>query len=132
MHKKYIYIPIIILLISSSVLAARSIININNSKKYIHNSKAAEQSNSTQSKPQTNSSSISHTVNHNSTSNNSNLSNKVSILMYHSISDVPVGLKELSVSKKSFEQQIKYLINNDYTPLFFDELDKFELLEVEL
>jgi peptidoglycan/xylan/chitin deacetylase (PgdA/CDA1 family) len=46
----------------------------------------------------------------------------VPILMYHSINDVPLGLEQLSIRNRDFEKQIKYLSDNGYTPLFFDEL----------
>jgi peptidoglycan/xylan/chitin deacetylase (PgdA/CDA1 family) len=46
----------------------------------------------------------------------------IPIIMYHSISDTPVGAAELSVTTKSFEQQMKYLSDNGYTPIYFDEI----------
>lgn len=45
------------------------------------------------------------------------------ILTYHSISDVPIGLDYLSVRSCDFESQIKYLMENGYTPLYVDQLD---------
>lgn len=47
----------------------------------------------------------------------------VPILLYHSVSDTPIGFKELSVSVKDFDAQMKYLADNGYTPIGFDQLD---------
>ena len=44
------------------------------------------------------------------------------ILLYHSVNDTPVGLPELTVSSESFEQQMKYLSDNGYTPIYFNEI----------
>ncbi len=46
----------------------------------------------------------------------------VPILMYHSVGDTPVGVELLSVKTTDFETQIKYLSDNGYTALSFDEL----------
>jgi len=46
----------------------------------------------------------------------------VPILMYHSVNDTPVGAEQLSVKTGDFEAQIKYLSDNGYTSLSFDEL----------
>jgi peptidoglycan/xylan/chitin deacetylase (PgdA/CDA1 family) len=48
----------------------------------------------------------------------------VPILMYHSISDNAVGIADLSVTAKSFEKQMRYLSDNGYTPIYFDQLDQ--------
>ena len=45
---------------------------------------------------------------------------KIPILLYHSISDVN---SEMSLSVDVFENQIKYLKNNGYTSINFDEID---------
>ena len=46
----------------------------------------------------------------------------VPILMYHSINDVPVDQEQLSVRPGDFEDQIKYIKDNGYTTITFDEL----------
>jgi peptidoglycan/xylan/chitin deacetylase (PgdA/CDA1 family) len=50
---------------------------------------------------------------------------RVPILYYHSISDKPVGIRELSVTVKNFDAQMRYLSENGYTPIMFDDLDDF-------
>lgn len=52
---------------------------------------------------------------------------RVPILIYHSISDIPIGLKQLSVSAKDFEKQIRYIKEQGYTPIFFSELKDFKI-----
>ena len=47
----------------------------------------------------------------------------IPVLMYHSISDKPIGLTELSVTTQDFDKQMKYLSDNGYTPIFLDGLD---------
>lgn len=51
---------------------------------------------------------------------------RVPILIYHSISDIPIGLRQLSVSEKDFEKQIRYIKEQGYTPIFFSELKDFK------
>lgn len=46
----------------------------------------------------------------------------VPVLLYHSISDDPIGWTELSVRKRDFERQMKYLSDNGYTTLRFNDL----------
>lgn len=46
----------------------------------------------------------------------------VPILMYHSINDQPIGVADLSVRVKDFEAQMKYLADNGYTVIGFDQL----------
>jgi peptidoglycan/xylan/chitin deacetylase (PgdA/CDA1 family) len=47
----------------------------------------------------------------------------IPILMYHSISDTPIGTPELSVTQKAFDEQMHYLTSNGYTPINLDEID---------
>ncbi len=47
----------------------------------------------------------------------------VPILMYHSVSDTPIGTPELSVTTKSFDDQMNYLTSNGYTPINLDEIE---------
>jgi peptidoglycan/xylan/chitin deacetylase (PgdA/CDA1 family) len=49
---------------------------------------------------------------------------RIPILVYHSVSDKPIGVEELSVTNKAFEEQIKYLHDNGYTAITFDELSR--------
>ena len=46
----------------------------------------------------------------------------VPVLMYHSVSDTPVGTPELSVTRKSFDDQMSYLASNGYTPINIDDI----------
>lgn len=48
----------------------------------------------------------------------------VPILMYHSINDTPVGSPELSVTAKSFDDQMKYLASNGYTAINLDDISE--------
>lgn len=45
----------------------------------------------------------------------------VPILAYHSISDHTIGFKDLTISVSDFDNQMKYLYDNGYTALTFDE-----------
>jgi peptidoglycan/xylan/chitin deacetylase (PgdA/CDA1 family) len=49
---------------------------------------------------------------------------KVPILMYHSVSEAPIGIENLSVRPSAFEAQIRYLMENGFTPLTFDQLQE--------
>lgn len=49
--------------------------------------------------------------------------NRLTILMYHSVK--PTSANELIVTTKNFEEQLKYLKENNYNPLFFRNLSKF-------
>ncbi|MCI2105671.1 MAG: polysaccharide deacetylase family protein [Intestinimonas sp.] len=46
----------------------------------------------------------------------------IPILMYHSISDTPIGIPELSVTTKAFDEQMSYLSSHGYTPIDFNEI----------
>lgn len=50
---------------------------------------------------------------------------RVPILYYHSISDKPIGIRELSVTVMDFEAQMRYLAENGYTAITFADLDNF-------
>lgn len=54
---------------------------------------------------------------------------KVPILYYHRVNDVVEGLEELHVKPAEFEKQMKYLKDNGYTVITFDELDKTENIQ---
>jgi len=47
----------------------------------------------------------------------------IPILMYHSVSDKPFDIPELSVTSEAFDDQMKYLSSNGYTPINLDEID---------
>lgn len=67
-----------------------------------------------------------HPGNRNET-DSANSSKEVPVLMYHSIEDEPWGLEQLFVRTSEFEKQIRYLSENGYTPLFFEDLKNCEL-----
>ncbi len=50
----------------------------------------------------------------------------VSVLMYHAVSDKPWGLVTLFVSPASFEEQLKYLTENGFDPIWFSDLSHVE------
>ncbi|MDP4093313.1 MAG: polysaccharide deacetylase family protein [Bacillota bacterium] len=53
----------------------------------------------------------------------------VPVLYYHAVDDIINGVEELFVSPAEFEQQMKYLKDNNYTVISFDELpmaDKYK------
>lgn len=47
---------------------------------------------------------------------------RVPILMYHAVSDNCWGISELFVSPSDMEAQLKYLTENGYTPIWFEDL----------
>ena len=52
------------------------------------------------------------------------LSKYVPILMYHSINNKYFGDKTLFVKENDFDNQMKYLSDNNYTPLFLSEIER--------
>lgn len=46
----------------------------------------------------------------------------IPVLMYHSINNNAIGIDDLSVTSKLFEEQMQYLSNNGYTPIYFDQI----------
>ncbi len=48
---------------------------------------------------------------------------QIPILLYHSVSDDPIGIPILSVTTKDFDEQMSYLASNGYTTYFVDEMD---------
>jgi peptidoglycan/xylan/chitin deacetylase (PgdA/CDA1 family) len=48
------------------------------------------------------------------------------ILMYHCIDEKPWGLEQLFVRTSEFEKQIKFLSENGYTPILFEDLKTYE------
>ena len=49
--------------------------------------------------------------------------NRITILMYHTINDVPIGIPELSVNVGDFDKQMEYLTLNGYTAIGLDEIE---------
>lgn len=47
---------------------------------------------------------------------------KIPILMYHSVIDKPFGIESLHVRVKEFDNQMKYLKDNGYTPINFSQI----------
>lgn len=50
----------------------------------------------------------------------------VPVLMYHAVSDTIHGIEELHVSPSSLDQQLQYLTENGYDPIFFSDLPHLE------
>ncbi len=46
----------------------------------------------------------------------------VPVLMYHSVSEKPIGLESLSVRPEDFDAQMQYLSKNGFTAIGFDDL----------
>lgn len=54
---------------------------------------------------------------------------RVPAFMYHAVSNNCWGIEELFVSPENMEQQLKFLTENGYTPIFFEDLDKADKIE---
>lgn len=54
---------------------------------------------------------------------------KVPTLMYHAVSDDCWGISSLFVSPSSMEEQLKYLTENGYTPILFEDLSNVDQIE---
>lgn len=54
---------------------------------------------------------------------------EVPILMYHAVSDDLWGISGLFVSPSEMEKQLKYIVDNGYTPIFFEDLANIETIE---
>lgn len=50
----------------------------------------------------------------------------VPVLMYHAVSDYCWGYSELFVSPSNMEKQLKYLVDNGYDPIWFEDLEHLE------
>ena len=53
----------------------------------------------------------------------------VPVLMYHAVSDNMWGIDELFVSPSSMEEQLRYLVDNGYEPIWFSDLAELEQYE---
>ena len=49
--------------------------------------------------------------------------------MYHAVSDNMWGIDELFVSPASMEEQLRYLVDNGYEPIWFSDLAELEQYE---
>lgn len=58
--------------------------------------------------------------------NSNEYQKNIPVLMYHAIEENPWGLEQLFVRTSEFEKQIKYLSDNGYTPIIFDDLINYE------
>ena len=54
---------------------------------------------------------------------------KIPTLMYHAVSDNCWGIQSLFVSPKRMEEQIKFLTENGYTPILFEDLGRADQIE---
>ena len=54
---------------------------------------------------------------------------KVPTFMYHAVSDNMWGIASLFVSPSRLEQQIEYLLQNGYTPIFFEDLKNVDKIQ---
>ncbi len=54
---------------------------------------------------------------------------KVPMFMYHAVSDDLWGIESLFVSPSRLEEQLKYITENGYTPIFFEDLEKADSIE---
>ena len=53
----------------------------------------------------------------------------VPVLMYHAVSDEITGYAELHVSPSVMEQQLQYLVENGYSPIWFEDLAQVDQYE---
>ena len=53
----------------------------------------------------------------------------VPVLIYHAVSDNMWGIDELFVSPASMEEQLRYLVDNGYEPIWFSDLAELEQYE---
>ncbi len=51
---------------------------------------------------------------------------RVPVLMYHAVSDDIWGYEELFVSPSAMEEELKYLVENGYEPIWFEDLAHIE------
>lgn len=54
---------------------------------------------------------------------------EVPVLMYHGVSDDLWGMTELFVRPANMEAQIRYLVDNGYTPIWFEDLVRVDEIE---
>lgn len=53
----------------------------------------------------------------------------VPVLMYHGVTNDMWGMTELFVSPENMEAQIRYLVENGYTPIWFEDLPRVDEIE---
>lgn len=54
---------------------------------------------------------------------------QVPVLMYHGVADETWGASELFVRPESMEEQLSYLVENGYTPIWFEDLARVDQIE---
>jgi len=54
---------------------------------------------------------------------------RVPVIMYHGVSDEPWGMTDLFVRPAELEAQLQYLVNNGYTPIWFEDLARIDEIE---
>jgi len=54
---------------------------------------------------------------------------EIPVLMYHAVSDEVWGIRELFVKPENMEKQIVWLLDNGYTPIFFEDLASLDGIE---
>ena len=54
---------------------------------------------------------------------------RVPVLMYHAVSDDCWGVQTLFVSPSRMEEQLAYLVDNGYTPIWFEDLPNINQIE---
>lgn len=54
---------------------------------------------------------------------------QVPVLMYHAVSDEIWGIESLFVSPSELEKQLKYIVENGYTPIHFEQLGDIDNIE---
>ena len=53
----------------------------------------------------------------------------VAVMMYHQVGDLAIGLNNTIVHTDDMEEQIRYLLDNGYTPIWFEDLWNVENIE---
>ncbi len=54
---------------------------------------------------------------------------EVPVMMYHAVSDDLWGIESLFVSPARMEEQLKWLTENEYTPIWFEDLTKLDKIK---
>lgn len=54
---------------------------------------------------------------------------QVPVLMYHGVAEETWGASELFVRPSSLEEQLQYLVEHDYTPIWFEDLERVDQIK---
>lgn len=54
---------------------------------------------------------------------------EVPVMMYHAVSDDLWGIESLFVSPQKMEEQLKWLVENEYTPIWFEDLTRLDKIK---